>query len=85
MKWHLIAREIGETTAKDYAVTSQAYMKRELNKHRAQSTKIALLSVEIKSTNQNITGMKSTVKSLQGKVRAKKLRENEEWEGKIKE
>ena len=58
-------------------------MKRELNKYRAQSTKLVLLSVEIKAANQDITEMKLTVRSLNGKVKANKLKAVEELERKF--
>ena len=68
---------------REYVSSSQAYMKRELNKYRAQSTKMVSLSAEIKAANQNITEMKSAVRSLNGKVRAKKLKADEELERKL--
>ena len=54
---------------REYVSSSQAYMKRELNKYRAQSTKMVSLIAEIKAANQNITEMKSAVRSPNGKVR----------------
>ena len=71
------------TVAKDYVVTSQAYMKRELNEYHVQSKNMISLSAEIKSVNQNIADPKSTMRLLQGKLRSKKLRADEELEGKI--
>ena len=53
------------------------------DKYRAQSTKMVSLSAEIKAANQNITEMKSAVRSLNGKVRAKKLKADEELERKL--
>ena len=61
-------------TARHYVSTSQSYMKRKLNNYHAQSTKMISLSAEIKATNQNITEMRLTVRSLNGKVRAKNLK-----------
>ena len=58
-------------------------MKHKPNEYRAQSTKIFSLSVEIKAVNQNITEMKSTVRSLHGKARAKKLNAGAELEGNL--
>ena len=58
-------------------------MKRKMNKYHAQSTKMVLLFVEIKAYNQNMTEMKSTVRSPNGKMRAKKLKANETLENKL--
>ena len=58
-------------------------MKPKLNKYCAQLTKMILPSAAINFTNQDITETKSTVKSLQGKVRVKKLKVNEELEEKM--
>ena len=57
---------------------SQSYTKNKLNKYRAQSTKMVSLSVEIEAASQKNTEMKSTVRSLNEKVRAKKLKADAE-------